>query len=222
MNNLGKINKVAAVIPFYNESANLNKIITKTLDYVDVVIAVDDGSTDDYKSQIPSSQNIILVSSSKNLGKGHALNLGFKKSIEIESDITITLDSDLQHNPNSIPDLTEKLNKFDIVVGNRLNNLSDMPVHRILSNKITSLLLSLKAHQKIIDSQCGFRAYKTSILENILPSSNGFEAESEILLNASKNTYKIGFADIPTIYGTEKSKMKNIQTIKGFLKIIFS
>ena len=222
MNNLNRINKVAAVIPFFNESVNLNNIITQTLNFVDFVIAVDDGSTDDSQKEIPSSQRTILVPSSKNFGKGHALNIGFKKSVEINSDITITLDSDLQHDPKSIPSLIEKMNKFDIVIGNRLNNITTMPLHRRLSNKITSKLLSIKTKQKIIDSQCGFRAYKTSILENILPSSNGFEAESEILINASKKNYRIGFTDIPTIYGNEKSKMKNLQTIKGFLKLIFS
>ena len=221
MNNFDKKNNVAAVIPFYNECANLNNIITQTINYVDTVIAVDDGSTDDSKNQIPSANNVILISSDKNYGKGHALNIGFKKSIEINSNITVTLDADLQHDPKSIPNILEKVNLFDIVIGNRLNDLSSMPVHRIMSNKITSLLLSIKTGQKILDSQCGFRAYKTKILNDILPSSTGFESESEILVNASKRGYKIGFADIPTIYRNEKSKMKNVQTIKGFLKVIF-
>ncbi len=222
MNNLDKKNNVAAVIPFYNESANLNNIITQTLNYVDFVITVDDGSTDNSKDQIPSSNNIILISSDKNYGKGHALNLGFKKSIDINSNVTVTIDADLQHDPKAIPDLLNKLNLFDIIIGNRLNDLSNMPIHRIMSNKITSFLLSIKTGQRIIDSQCGFRAYKTKILNDILPISNGFEAESEILLNAAKKNYKIGFADVPTIYGNEKSKMKNMQAIKGFLKLIFS
>ncbi len=222
MNKLDKKNNVAAVIPFYNESTNLNKIITQTLNYVDIVIAIDDGSTDNSTELIPSSNNIILISSGKNYGKGHALNLGFKKSMEINSDITVSIDADLQHDPKSIPNLIEKIKLFDIVIGNRLNNLSNMPIHRIASNKITSLLLSIKTGQKILDSQCGFRAYKTKILKEILPFSNGFEAESEILVNASKHGFKIAFSDIPTIYGNEKSKMKNVKTIKGFLKVIFS
>ncbi len=222
MNNLDKKNNVAAVIPFYNESENINEIITKTLNYVDTVIAVDDGSTDNSKEQITSTQNVIIISSNKNYGKGHALNLGFKKSIEINAEVTVTLDADLQHDPKSIPNLIKEMAKFDIVIGNRLNNLSSMPFHRIASNKLTSLLLSIKTGQKIIDSQCGFRAYKTEMLKEIFPRSNGFEAESEILVNASKKGFKIGFTDIPTIYGNEKSKMKNVQTIKGFLKVIFS
>ena len=66
MNNFDKKNNVAAVIPFYNECANLNNIITQTINYVDTVIAVDDGSTDDSKNQIPSANNVILISSDKN------------------------------------------------------------------------------------------------------------------------------------------------------------
>ncbi len=222
MNKLKKINNISAVIPFYNESKNLNKIITETLSYVDVVIAVNDGSTDNSINQIPSSNKIILITSDKNYGKGHALTLGFKRSTEINSDVTVTLDADLQHDPKLISELIKMISNFEIVIGNRLNNLSAMPAHRILSNKITSSLLSIKTHQKIIDSQCGFRAYRTSILKDILPRSNGFEAESEILVSAAKKNYKIGFVDIPTIYGEEKSKMKNYETIKGFLKVLFS
>ena len=55
--------------------------------------------------------------------------------------------------------LIEALSSFDIVIGNRLKNLEGMPLQRRLSNKITSFFLTLKTGQKILDSQCGFRAY---------------------------------------------------------------
>ena len=51
---------------------------------------------------------------------------------------------------------------------------------------------------------------------------SGFEAESEILVKAAKNGFKIGFVDVPTIYGNEKSKMRPVQAITGFLKVLFS
>jgi hypothetical protein len=108
------------------------------------------------------------------------------------------------------------------VIGNRLHTFKNMPYSRRLSNFFTSLILTLKTGTKILDSQCGFRVYRTSILKNILPAYKGFEAESEILLNAAKNKYKIGFTNIPTIYGDEESKMKNIQAILGFIKVVLT
>jgi hypothetical protein len=96
-----------------------------------------------------------------------------------------------------------------------------MPLHRILSNKISSGLLSLKTGQKILDSQSGFRGFRTKILNDILPSFSGYEAESEILINAARKNYKIGFVPIPTIYADEKSKIKPVQIIFSFFKTLF-
>jgi hypothetical protein len=83
-------------------------------------------------------------------------------------------------------------------------------------------LLSRKTKTQLLDTQCGFRAFKTEILKNILPAYNGYEAESEMLINAAKNDYKIGFVEIPAIYGNEKSKMKSIKTIYGFIKVLLN
>ena len=222
LNNYSKKNNICAVIPFYNESKNIEEIIKNTLNYVDFVIAVNDGSTDDSCSKIPHDKNIFLITYPDNRGKGFALNQGFKESISRQFEITITLDADFQHSPKLIPDLINALNSFDIVIGNRLTDFQKMPMHRIASNKLTSFFLSLKTRQKLLDTQCGFRAYKTKILESILPSNNGFDAESQILVNAARHNYKIGFVKIPTIYGNEKSKMKSLQTIAGFIKVMLS
>ncbi len=220
MNNSLNQNKICAIIPFYNEIEHLPGIINDTLPFVDKIIAINDGSTDNSAALIPESQEIQFISYPKNKGKGFALNLGFLESIKSGYGYTVTLDADYQHKPEYIPSLLKELDNSDIVIGNRLNKLNRMPIQRILSNKLTSLLLSIKTKTKIIDSQCGFRAYKTSVLESILPTFDGFEAESEILLNAANKNLKISFVYVPTIYNNEKSKMKSFQAIKGFIKVI--
>lgn len=222
MNNISKTNKVCAVIPFYNESRSIREVINRTLPFVDFVIAVDDGSTDNSSNEIPKSENVILFSYPDNRGKGYALKTGFMESIKRTTGITITLDADLQHIPEKIPELISGLENYDVVIGNRLHNLKKMPVQRILSNKLTSLLLSIKTKQKLTDTQSGFRAYKTKILKDILPAFTGFEAESEMLVKAAENGYKINFVPIPTIYADETSKMKSVQAIIGFIKVLLS
>lgn len=221
MNNSLNQNKICAIIPFYNESEHLPGIINDTLPFVDRIIAVNDGSTDNSASLIPKSKEIQTISYAVNKGKGYALNLGFMECIKSGYGYTVTLDADYQHNPEYIPSLIKELDSSDIVIGNRLNKLNRMPIHRIISNKLTSFLLSIKTKTKIIDSQCGFRAYKTSVLESILPSYEGFEAESEIILNAANKNLKISFVYVPTIYNNEKSKMRSFQAIKGFIKVLF-
>jgi len=222
LNNLENKNKIAAVIPFFNENRTINQIVNNTLQYVDRVIAVDDGSTDDSSSNISENKNITLLKFKENRGKGFALREGLSEGIKKGYTQLITIDADLQHNPDEIPLLLYELNNFDIVIGNRLNNLVDMPLHRRMSNKITSFLLSIKTGQRIIDSQCGFRAFRSEVIKNIKTVKNGFEAESEILIKASRKGYKIGFTDISTIYGNEESKMTPVKTTFNFIKVLFN
>ena len=222
MNNISEKNKICAVIPFFNESKTIREIINRTLPYVNLIIAVNDGSTDNSSTEVPQDEKVFLLSYSPNRGKGHALKTGLLESINRASYITITLDADLQHIPERIPELILGLVKYDIVIGNRLGNLKNMPLQRIVSNKVTSFLLSIKTKQKLQDTQSGFRAYKTNILNYILPSFTGFEAESEMLVKAAKKNYKINFVPIPAIYADEKSKMKPMQAIIGFIRVLLS
>ena len=105
MNTTSSQNKTCAVIPFYNEERTIAEVINRTLNFVDFVIAVNDGSTDNSKNNIPKDERIIYLENKVNEGKGVALNKGFTKSTERDFEFTITLDSDLQHVPDKIPDI---------------------------------------------------------------------------------------------------------------------
>jgi glycosyltransferase involved in cell wall biosynthesis len=226
LNNSKDINKksdsVCAIIPFYNEKETLNTVLEETAKFVDYIIAVNDGSNDNLYLEERKKSFVEIIDLDKNFGKGKALSVGFEKAISSGFDYMITLDADLQHEPNYIPELIYNLKLYDIVIGNRLNNLQTMPLQRRLSNKLTSLLLTVKTGQEIFDSQCGFRAYRRVVLEQIKTHNSGFEAESEILIKAAKKGFTIGFIDISTIYGNEKSKMRPLDAIIGFLRVLFS
>jgi glycosyltransferase involved in cell wall biosynthesis len=222
LNTLKNNNKIAAIIPFYNERGTINQIIQNTLKRVDAVIAIDDGSRDNSSENITFRENITLLKNSTNRGKGFALRKGLIYAVENGFDEIITLDADLQHDPDEISLLCSKLDDYHIVIGNRLNNVKGMPLQRRMSNKITSFLLSIKTGQKILDSQSGFRAYRAEVIKNITTTEDGYEAESEILIKASLNGYQIGFADISTIYGDEISKMNPVTSTIGFIKLLFN
>jgi glycosyltransferase involved in cell wall biosynthesis len=226
LNNSKDINKksdsVCAIIPFYNEKETLNTVLEETAKFVDYIIAVNDGSNDNLYLEERKKSFVEIIELDKNFGKGRALSVGFEKAVSSGFDYVITLDADLQHEPKYIPELINNLKLYDIIVGNRLNNLKGMPLQRRLSNKLTSLLLTIKTGQEILDSQCGFRAYRRIVLEQIKTHYSGFEAESEILIKAAKKGFTISFIDISTIYGNEKSKMRPLDAIIGFLRVLFS
>ncbi len=221
MNTLESKNKICAVIPFYNEQSTLKSLVQQTLPFVDLIIFVDDGSTDNSSNQIPQSDKIFLINHDRNLGKGAALKTGLLKSIELNSEITITLDADLQHDPNSIKDFVNSIHKFDCIIGERSRKETEMPFARKMSNFLTSKLLSIKTGYNIKDSQCGFRSFRTKILNDILPNYSGFEAESEMIVKLCKKNYRLSFIKIPTIYGNDNSKMRAMPAIIGFIKVLF-
>lgn len=222
MNRLKEKNRVAAIIPFYNECETIGIVINDTLQYVDEVFAVNDGSTDGSAEVITKSEKIELITFNKNYGKGCALRAGFQKVLDEDFTHVVTLDADLQHKPDEITKLISLIDEYDIVIGNRLNNLKSMPLSRKISNRLTSFFLTIKTGQQILDSQCGFRAYRAEVLKNIQTKENGFEAETEMILLAAKKGYKIGFADVSTIYGKEKSKMTPVKTTIGFIKLLLN
>ncbi len=216
-------NKICALIPFFNEEKFIFETVTKTLRYVDCIIAVNDGSTDNSEKLISNFQNVFVFKHEQNFGKGKAIKTGFLKAMEMECELLITLDADMQHDPELIPKFIAKYNSgnFDLIIGNRLHDISSMPIHRRASNFLTSFLISLKTGVKIKDSQSGFRLFDVKHLQALLPKFSGFEAESEILIKAARNNLKIGFVNIPTIYNSNESKMKSLDAIIGFIKVLF-
>lgn len=223
MNHLEKENSVCAIIPFYNEEKNLTKLVNEVLNFVDFIIAVDDGSTDNSLQQVSKIKNVIIEKHETNLGKGAALKTGFIKSIELKTNYTLTIDADLQHAPEFIPKFIESLIVKDCAIGNRLHNQKDMPLIRRTSNFITSKMLSIKTSERILDSQSGYRAFKTKILKDILPNFTGFEAESEMIVKLVRKNYSLSFVNIPAIYTEDDdSKMKAVPAILGFIKVILT
>jgi glycosyltransferase involved in cell wall biosynthesis len=213
------MNKICAVIPAYNASRTIEILIKKISRYIhrENIIVVDDGSEDE-TYRIATNFGVNVVRHERNFGKGRALKTGFEFALKNGFELIFTIDADLQHNPERIPAFIRKLDEgFDIVVGNRMNNLRGMPLERILSNKITSFLISLRTGQKIHDSQCGFRLIKREVIDKISIKSDGFVFESEFLIRSALSGFKIGFVDIETIYNNEVSNIKHLSDTLKFI-----
>ena len=183
------------------------------------LLVIDDGSLD-ATAQILNDNGIPHLSHATNLGKGAAIKSGAKWAIENNFHWILTLDADQQHPPSSIPVFIERMKSKVILTGQR-SDLKSMPLLRILSNKFTSLLLSIRTNSSLRDSQCGFRLIPLSLFEKIEFQQNGFQFESELLIKASMSGYSIEHVKIPTVYGLEKSAMRNIRDTLKFAAMYF-
>jgi glycosyltransferase involved in cell wall biosynthesis len=215
---------VAVLIPAFNAAGSLSDLLERTIRFVskDNIFIVNDGSTDSTKS-VSEKFDVNVISHQKNRGKGSALQTGFDAILKKNYDAVITMDADLQHQPEEISNFIMLFNvrQYDVIIGSRLHNKKGMPFHRILSNTLTTALVKMRTGASISDSQSGFRFIARKVLENVRLESNGFEAETEFLIKSSAQGFSFGSIPIETIYAGEKSNMKNFQTTVNFIKVLF-
>jgi len=200
----------------------IGQVVSDARKIIDDVIVVDDGSKDN-TAQIAQDAGAIVLKHEINKGKGAALRTGFQYAIEHGYDAAVTMDSDGQHDPSDIHGFLTAIEKIGsgIIIGSRMNDISTMPAIRKCTNKLTSFASSLLAHQKIEDSQSGFRMITSDVLRTVKLETDRFETESEILIKASKAGFRITSVPIKTIYGEEKSKIRPIHDTYRFLKLLF-
>lgn len=211
------------LIPAYNEELHIKKLIEDVKKYADNILVVDDGSQDKTVDILKETRVNYLVHE-QNAGKGASLVDGFKYLLNKDFDYVLTMDADGQHAPSDIPAFTQcaALSNADIVVGNRMSDTSGMPFDRYLTNRFTSWVISKMAHQTISDSQCGFRLISKKVLENIDIETKNYDTESEILVKASRNGFKIAEVPVKTIYGNESSDIHKIKDTIRFFKLVFN
>ena len=215
---------VAALIPAFNASGTIGAVVSGVAEYLSVenILVVDDGSSDKTSFEAVSAGARVLKHT-VNRGKGAALRTGLEFALQASFDAVITLDADLQHPPEYIPQFIDLYSKenVDVIIGSRLHNVKGMPFHRLLSNTITTFLVSARTSAKIADSQSGYRLIDRKVLEVVRIDSNGFEAETEFLIKAASRGFKFGSIPMRTVYAGEKSHMTHFATTLNFIKVLF-
>lgn len=223
------LQRCGVIIPVYNSDVYLKEVlkqikaIHRNLSSYNLnVVVVDDGSNPAIVRQNVSGLSIEWIRHSRNQGKGAALKTGFSYFLNEDADPIITMDGDLQHPPEFIPEFLRKYEtgNFDVIVGSRKRNPKVMPFHRIVSNTLTSLIISVLIRQRVPDSQCGYRLYSREVIESIQPREHRFHLESEMLIRCGWKHYKIGYISIPTIYNQAPSAIRNISDTMNFITLI--
>ena len=213
-------NRIIAVIPAFNEEKNIKRVVTGVIKYCQLVIIVNDNSTDATKKIITEMKNIYnqkleIINNKKNMGIGSSMKKGLILALSKESDIIIKIDGDGQHRPEDIPEFISKIEdeNFDLVKGNRFYNIdsvTSMPKIKILGNLlITNIQKIISGNYSISDPNNGFLAFKTEKIRliNIKHLHNKYFFENSLSIIFTAFNFKIGEIGIETIYRDEKSSI---------------
>ncbi len=170
---VSQFKKASIVVPLFNEEESIRPLLleikkaVRNLSYDHEIIFVDDGSTDGSLEAIKElakvDTKVKYISFKKNYGKSAALQVGFTKAT---GDVVITMDADLQDDPNEIENLINKLEEgFDMVSGWKKKRMD--PFIKRSSSKFFNFITRVMSGIKIHDFNCGLKAYRKEVVENI-------------------------------------------------------
>jgi glycosyltransferase involved in cell wall biosynthesis len=214
--------RILIIIPAFNAANYLPDLIERICAFwpPDNVLVVNDGSTD-VSSQVLDRFTVAVITFEQNRGKGAALRAGFDFALKHSYDAVITMDADLQHCPEHIPDFVNAYDTADILIGTRPMHRRNMPIDRLLTNNTTSLVVSVFGSIRARDSQSGFRLIKTDVLKHLRLTSNRYDTESEILLQAGRLGFTAAEVSIDTLYEGSPSSIHPLKDTGRFIRQIW-
>ena len=167
--------QISVVIPLLNEEQSLTELynwiakVMRSNSFSHEIIFIDDGSTDNSWKTIEAlaenDQAVKGIKFNRNYGKSQALHAGFLRA---KGDVIITMDADLQDNPEEIPELYKMITEkgYDLVSGWKKKRY-DSVVTKNIPSKVFNAAARKTSGVKLHDFNCGLQAYKQAVVKNI-------------------------------------------------------
>jgi len=165
---------ISVIIPVFNESESIGFLLDEVISVMESnqfnfeLIVVNDGSKDNtlhvLKQLTLKIKELAVISLRKNYGQTAAMSAGFDNS---KGDVVITLDGDLQNDPNDIPKLISEINNgYDLICGWRFDR-KDKLINRKIPSKIANKLIAKVTGLKLHDYGCSLKAFRKNIIDDI-------------------------------------------------------
>ncbi|MEY2488473.1 MAG: hypothetical protein QOC70_415 [Verrucomicrobiota bacterium] len=212
---------VAAVIPAYLEEKHIADVVRHTLQQLDHVLVIDDGSADSTAATARNAGAEVIVHP-QNLGKGESIKTGLRHWLDRNFIYAVILDGDGQHLSEEIARFLEAASatRAELLLGTRMSDVREMPLVRRWVNRYMSNKISRLCGQPIPDTQCGFRMVHRSLIPDLLGGAERFDYETEMLILASRKGCRVESVPITTVYSDEVSSIHPVRDTIRFFKLI--
>jgi dolichol-phosphate mannosyltransferase len=205
--------EVLVIIPTYNESKNIDRMITKLMNsYLSVdVLVVDDGSPDGTANVVREMQHeytgrVHLIERSGKLGLGTAYVAGFRFALSQHYQYICEMDADFSHDPNDIPRLVDvvRRDEADLAIGSRYCagiSIINWPLSRLILSYSANMYARIITRMPVMDTTAGFKCFHRKVLESIQLDrikSNGYSFQIEMHLRTWDRGFRI--KEVPVIF----------------------
>jgi dolichol-phosphate mannosyltransferase len=206
--------KALVIIPTYNESENIEKIVPLVMekDPSIHVLIVDDNSPDGTgriaDEMAKKDGRVSVIHREKKSGLGTAYIAGFKFALEKGYDLIFEMDCDFSHDPKYLPHFLKAIQEADLVLGSRYVdgvNVINWPMSRLLLSYYANVYSRLVTGLPVKDATSGFKCFRREVLEAIdfdRVKSNGYSFQIEMSFRAWKKGFKI--KEIPIVFEDRK------------------
>jgi glycosyltransferase involved in cell wall biosynthesis len=215
--------ELIAVMPVYNEEANIAAVITEWLqafarEQINArLLAVNDGSRDDTLSILRKLQtqfpDQLLILDKPNSGHGRSCRVGYEAALQKEAPWILQIDSDGQCDPAFFPLFWAKRNQADCIFGIRVTR--DDGIVRKLVSRTASVLTSIMTGQNLKDANVPYRLVKRAALKKALPSvPKDFDIQNIALTLALKRDSTLRWNYVPIRFRARQGGTNSINLLK--------
>ena len=224
--------RIGVLIVAYNAASTLASVLDRLpprfRSRVDHVLICDDASDDETYTvglgyQAIADMPITVIRHAENLGYGGNQKAGYRWALDHQLDVVVLLHGDGQYAPEVIEQLVEPLEdgRADAVFGSRLltpgaARSGGMPMYKYLGNRILSRYENTMAGMNLSEWHSGYRAYRVDALSDIPfeRNSDGFDFDTEIIVQLHEAGKRIVEVPIPTYYGDEICHVNGLRYAK--------
>ena len=219
-----KNQKIVVVMPAYNAAQTIRKTYEEVIaqEIVDLVIVVDDDSSDTTVSVVETLPNTLVYAHEKNTGYGGNQKTCYRLALEAGGDIIIMVHPDYQYTPKLIPAMASMIGNglYHCVLGSRILGgyalKGGMPIWKYIANRGLTLCENILMGAKLSEYHTGYRAFSRQLLET-LPieyNSDDFVFDNQMLAQILWSGHTIAEVSCPTKYFAEASSINLPRSIK--------